>query len=147
MMLGEFVYWHWLALAVFLLTIELLEPGMFFLWMAQASLITGGLLFLFPTMDWEIQLLLFSVFSLVGIAVVRQFFKNNLTKSDQPMLNKRTAQYIGRVFTLEQAIINGQGKIRIDDSIWKVKGIDCPVGTRVKVIGAESIVLLVERVY
>ncbi len=146
MMLGEFVYWHWLALAVFLLTIELLEPGMFFLWMAQASLITGGLLFLFPTMDWEIQLLLFSVFSLVGIAVVRQFFKNNLTKSDQPMLNKRTAQYIGRVFTLEQAIINGQGKIRIDDSIWKVKGIDCPVGTRVKVIGAESIVLLVESV-
>ena len=147
MMLGEFVYWHWLALAVFLLTIELLEPGMFFLWMAQASLITGGLLFLFPTMDWEIQLLLFSVFSLVGIAVVRQFFKNNLTKSDQPMLNKRTAQYIGRVFTLEQAIVNGQGKIRIDDSIWKVKGTDCPVGTRVKVIGAESIVLLVERVY
>jgi membrane protein implicated in regulation of membrane protease activity len=147
MMLGEFVYWHWLALAVFLLTIELLEPGMFFLWMAQASLITGGLLFLFPSMSWEIQLLLFSVFSLVGIAVVRQYFKNNLTKSDQPMLNKRTAQYIGRVFTLEQAIINGQGKIRIDDSIWKVKGNDCPVGTRVKVIGAESIVLLVERVY
>ena len=146
MMLGEFVYWHWLALAVFLLTIELLEPGMFFLWMAQASLITGGLLFLFPAMDWEIQLLLFSVFSLVGIAVVRQFFKNNLTKSDQPMLNKRTAQYIGRVFTLEQAIVNGQGKIRIDDSIWKVKGNDCPVGTRVKVIGAESIVLLVESV-
>ncbi len=140
----ELIYWHWFAFAVFLLTVEVLAPGMYFLWMAQASLITGVLFFLYPAMNWELQLFWFSIFSIIGVMVARRFFKSHYIESDQPLLNKRTSQFIGRVFTLEQPIVNGRGKIKIDDSIWKAKGIDCPAGTCVRVIGAESVVLLVE---
>ncbi len=140
----EFVFWHWLAFAAFLLIVELLAPGMFFLWMAQAALVTGILLYVFPAMDWEIQLFIFSVFSVLGIALARRFFKRHPTLSEQPLLNRRTAHYMGRVFTLEQPIVNGQGKIKVDDSSWKVRGEDCPAGTRVKVVGADSVVLIVE---
>ena len=141
----EVVFWHWLAFAVFLLIVEVLAPGMFFLWMSQAALVTGVLLFLFPNMGWEIQLFIFSVFSVLGIIAARRFFKRHPTESDQPLLNRRTAQYIGRVFTLDQPIINGQGKIKLDDSTWKVRGEDCPVGSKVKVVWADSVVLMVEK--
>lgn len=144
-MLGlEIVFWHWLALGVFLLIVELLAPGMFFLWMAQAAEITGFLLWLFPRMEWEFQIALFSVLSVLGIALARRFFKRHIIETDQPLLNRRSAQYVGRVFTLEQPIINGEGKIRVDDSSWKIRGEDIPVGTKVKVIGAEGVILLVE---
>lgn len=142
----DVVYWHWLAFAVFLLTVELLAPGLFFLWMANAGLVTGILLFVFPSMGWEIQWFIFSMMSVIGITVARRFFRRNPTESEQPLLNRRTAQYIGRVFTLEQAIVNGQGKIRVDDSLWKIQGPDCPAGAKVKVVGAESVVLMVEPV-
>jgi inner membrane protein len=145
-MAWDFVFWHWLAFAVFLLTVELLAPGMFFLWMAQAAGITGLLLFIFPSMGWEIQIGIFSVLSVVGIALARRFFKRHPIESDQPLLNRRTSQYIGRVFTLDRPIINGQGKIRVDDSTWKIRGEDCEAGTRVVVVDAESVVLLVERI-
>ena len=113
----------------------MLAPGIFFLWVAQASLITGIILLVFTSIGWEIQLFILSVFSVIGVAVARRFFKDHPTKSDQPLLNRRTAQYIGRVFTLDQPIVNGQGKIKIDDSTWKVKGEDSPIGTRIKVVG------------
>jgi hypothetical protein len=39
-------------------------------------------------------------------------------ESDQPKLNRRGEQYVGRTFTLEEPIVNGHGKIRVDDSTW-----------------------------
>ena len=142
----EIVFWHWLAFGVFLLIVELLAPGMFFLWMAQAAGITGMLLFFLPNLGWEVQTTVFSVLSVVGVAIARRFFKRHPIESDQPLLNRRTAQYIGRVFTLQQPIVNGQGKIKVDDSTWKIRGEDCEAGTRVKVVDADSVVLIVEKV-
>ncbi len=140
----EIVFWHWLALGAFLLIVELLAPGMFFLWMAEAAAVTGLLLFVFPSMGLELQLTIFSVLSVVSIAVARRFFKRHPIESDQPLLDRRAAQYVGRVFTLDRPIVNGQGKIRVDDSTWKVRGNDCGAGTRVRVIGADGVVLIVE---
>ena len=141
----DFVFWHWLAFGVFLLIVELLAPGMFFLWMAQAAGITGVLLFFFPSLAWETQITVFSVLSVLGVAIARRFFKRHPIVSDQPLLNRRTAQYIGRVFTLDRPIVNGQGKIKVDDSTWKIRGEDCEAGTRVRVVDADSVVLLVKK--
>jgi hypothetical protein len=144
-MLSELVFWHWLAIGVFLLIVELLAPGMFFLWMAQAAGLTGLLLFFAPALGWEVQVTVFSVLSVLGVAVARRFFKRHPIESDQPLLNRRTAQYIGRVFTLERPIVNGQGKIKVDDSSWKIRGEDCEAGTRVVVVDADSVVLIVKK--
>ncbi|HUL13986.1 MAG TPA: NfeD family protein [Methylococcaceae bacterium] len=140
----EIVFWHWWAFGAFLLIVELLVPGMFFLWMAEAAVVTGFLLLVLPNLGWEYQLLAFSVLSVVSIAVFRKFLKRHPIETDQPLLNLRTAQYVGRVFTLEHAIVNGQGKIRVDDSTWKIHGDDCEAGTKVKVVAAEGVILKVE---
>ena len=54
------------------------------------------------------------------------------------MLNRRTEALVGRVFTLEKPIVDGIGTVRIDDTIWRVRGPDCPAGSRVKVTQADG---------
>ena len=61
-----------------------------------------------------------------------------------PFLNRRTEGYVGRVFTLEKPIVDGIGTVRIDDTVWRVSGPDCPAGSRVKIASANGSDLLVE---
>lgn len=139
------VFWHWWTLGVLLLIVELLAPGMFFIWMGESAFVVGAILWLVPTLDTEYQVMLFSALSLLSILVSRRFLKWRPIISDHPLLNQRTAQYVGRVFTLEEPIVNGRGKIRVDDSSWRVEGEDCAAGARVRVIDAEGVILKVER--
>ena len=40
--------------------------------------------------------------------------------------------------------MEGSGRVRIDDTVWQVRGPDAPAGARVKVTGADGPVLKVE---
>jgi membrane protein implicated in regulation of membrane protease activity len=142
----EFVFWHWWLIAVVLLIIEMLSPGFFFLGMAVAAAITGCLLWLIPLLDLNLQLLIFAVLSMISIFFWRRLLKNQPIASDHPFLNQRGAQYIGRTFTLIEAIENGQGKIKVDDSRWKVAGEDCPIGSIVKIVAVDGTIFKVVRV-
>jgi hypothetical protein len=53
--------------------------------------------------------------------------------------------YIGRTYFLDQAIENGRGKVRIDDTLWSVEGPDLPAGARVTVKEVRGLTLLVEK--
>lgn len=142
----QIVFWHWWAFGVFLLIVELLAPGMFFIWMAESAFVVGVIVLGFPGLGWEFQLVAFSVISIVSIVVFRRYLSRYPIQTDRPLLNQRSAQYIGRVFTLELPIVNGQGRIRVDDSSWKVQGEDSAAGTTVRVTAAEGSILKVERV-
>lgn len=137
-------YWHWLVLGVILVILEVLSPGAFFLWLAISAGIVGVLLMVNPGMAWEYQILAFALFSVVSIAVWRMYLKRNPIQTDQPTLNRRGEQYVGRLFSLEQAVVNGHGKIRVDDSTWKIEGPDCDSGTRVRITGVTGVVLKFE---
>jgi membrane protein implicated in regulation of membrane protease activity len=137
-------YWHWLVLGVVLVILEVLSPAAFFLWLAISAGIVGILLLANPDMAWEYQILAFALFSVVSIAVWRMYLKRHPIETDQPTLNRRGEQYVGRLFSLEQAVVNGHGKIRVDDSTWKIEGPDCESGTRVRIIGVAGVVLKFE---
>lgn len=140
----EVIFWHWWSLGAILLIIELLAPGMFFIWMGESAFVVGAVLWVFPGMDLEYQVILFSILSVVSIVVFRRFLRYSPIQSDRPLLNRGTAQYVGRVFTLQEPIVNGRGKIRVDDSTWRVEGEDCPAGAKVRVTDAEGVILKVE---
>lgn len=142
----EILFWYWWVLAVLLLGIEILAPGFFFLWMSISGFVTGCLLLLAPAISVEVQLFIFSVLSVISIIIWKVYVKKHPTESDQPLLNKRTNRYLGQTFTLIEAIENGRGKIKVDDSLWRVHGEDNPVGTRVRVTGVEGTVFNVEKV-
>ena len=142
----EIVFWNWWVLALILLVVELLAPGFFFLWMAASGFVTGCLLLLIPAIGTELQILIFSVLSVVAITVWKLYGKKHPIATDHPLLNKRGDQYIGRVFSLYKPIENGEGKIKVDDSIWKVHGDDCDINTKVKVIAVRGTVFDVEKI-
>ncbi len=136
-------YWHWWVLGVIFVILEILSPGVFFLWLGIAAGLVGAILLLQPELNWEYQVLAFASFSIVSILLSRLYLKRHPIKTDQPRLNRRGEQYIGRVFTLAGPIVNGEGKIRVDDSTWKIHGADCPSGSKVRVTGVEGVVLQV----
>ena len=70
----------------------------------------------------------------------------SISKSDQPDLNRRAEQLIGRVLLLEEAIEGGRGKVRVGDTLWLAEGAELPAGTRVKVTGVRRDALQVEVV-
>lgn len=142
----EIVFWNWWVLSLILLVVELLAPGFFFLWMAASSFVTGCLLLLIPALGTELQVLIFSVLSVISITAWKFYGKKLPIITDHPLLNKRGDQYIGRVFSLYKPIENGEGKIKVDDSIWKVHGEDCDINTKVKVVAVRGTVFDVERV-
>lgn len=143
-MLDKVVYWHWWILAVVLVILEVFAPGAFFLWMGISAVVVGFILLLVPAMGWEFQWTIFAVLSVVSAVLWRMQLNKNPTKTDRPTLNRRGEQYVGRIFTLAEPIVNGVGKIRVDDSIWKVEGDDCAEGVRIKVTGVDGVILRVE---
>ena len=143
--LAQAEYWHWWVLGVVLLILEVFFPGAFFLWLGVAAGIVGVVLLAIPDLGWQMQLLLFAVLSVVSIAVGRFWLKRHPIATDLPTLNRRGEQYIGRVFTLEEPIVNGNGKIRVDDTTWKIRGDDRSVGEKVRISGVDGTVLLVDR--
>ena len=142
----DFVFWYWWVIGFILLVLEILTPGYFFMWMAASGFLTGAMVLLIPVTSMNMQILIFSVLTVAAIIAWKFYGKKHPMKSDQPLLNKRGVQYIGRVFSLYEPIKNGQGKIKVDDSIWKVHGEDCDINTKVKVIASRGTVFDVEKI-
>ena len=138
----EPAYWNWWVLGVALMAIEAIVPGFFFLWMGVAALIVGLVLTLFPELAWTWQAFLFAVLSVGSIALWQWRLRRHPTQTADPLLNRRGHQYVGRVFTLDAPIVNGHGKIRVDDSTWKVLvAQDCPAGVRLRIVGVDGVML------
>ena len=142
--LNEITAWHWLVLGLLLVGLEMLAPGAIFMWLGIAAGITGIAFLALPALGWELQFLIFAVLSIVTVFVGRNWVKRHPTKSEQPNLNVRGAQYIGRTFTLDKPIENGFGIIVVDDTRWKITGPDLAAGNKVKVTALDGQVLQVE---
>lgn len=140
----EITFWHWLIAGVILAAFEILAPGVVFMWLGIASLITGGIAWVLPDMSLEWQLVVFSVLSVLSVVGGRMYMKRNPNPTDHPTLSRRGQQYIGRRFILSEAIVGGFGKIKVDDSVWKVSGNDMAEGTKVEVVAVEGAVFKVE---
>jgi hypothetical protein len=137
-------YWHWLVIGIVLLSLEMVFGVYYFLWMGIAAGIVGIIMYFMPSLPWLAQVVVFTVLSLTSFILFKLYQKHNPVVSDQPALNKRGQQYVGRVFTLSEPIVNGTGKIKVDDSTWKVSGEDMETGKKVKVVAVDGTVLKVE---
>src|SRR5690349_14354319 len=135
-------HWNWLIAAAVFLLIEVLAPGIFMLWLGLAALLVG-IISIGVVWPWQAQFIAFAVFALVSVPAWRHFTRNRET-ADSPFLKRRADTYVGRVFTLERPIVDGVGAVRIDDTVWRVRGPDCPAGSRVRIARADGPCLLVE---
>lgn len=141
-------YWHWFAISVLFLIIELLvSSGGFLLWLAMCALIIGVVLYVSPEIALAYQLLAFSIF---GIAASIWWWNYAQRRSSQtpeePTQIVQAKSYVGKAFTLEKPVINSVGTLRIDDVTWHISGPPkLASGTKVQVIGTKGSVLLVDK--
>lgn len=134
-------FWWWFGFAFLMISIVAISALDFLLWLGMAGIILGVLTMIWPDMGWKLQFALFSLASVVLLLLWWKFWRNPVS-SDKPYLNQRGAQYIGRVFTLEKPIVNGYGKVHVDDTMWKVTGADRAAGEKVKIVGVNGVVLV-----
>ncbi len=145
-LLHTLVYWHWFVLGVLLMIAEALFPGTFLLWFGVGALVTGIALFVVPAFPWQVQLVLFAVVSVAAIGYWRRYRAVHPETTSHPALNQRSAQYIGRRFTLAEPLVDGVGHLHVDDTRWRIEGSDLPVGTVVVVSSVAGTTLQVTRV-
>lgn len=142
--LATLEYWHWFIAGATLMIAETLLPGSFLIWFGMGALVTGVLLWAAPGVGWEAQLACFAVVSMLSIVAWRQYRIRHPEPTSHPTLNKRGLAYVGRRFTLADPIVDGVGRLRVDDTLWKITGPDFPAGTHVTVIGVEGNALRVD---
>ncbi|AAF82997.1 membrane protein [Xylella fastidiosa 32] len=133
----------WAAAALLLLAAETLIPGAFMLWMGIAATAVFVGVLLLPDTSLLLQMFAFVVLSFVSIYLYRTWFRRVDHDSDHPLLNRRADQLVGRVIILDHAIVDGNARIKIDDTFWDITGPDLPIGTQIRIVALDGATLKV----
>lgn len=137
----------WLSAGVFMLVLEVVGNTLFFLWFSGAMFLTALVTWMFGPSP-AVQGLVFAVatvFALLGWQRFRPLQKME-GRDAASALNNRLAGYVGREVVLTEAIVNGQGRVHLDDTYWTVVGEDMPAGMHVRVVALEGMRFRIERV-
>lgn len=138
-------HWFWLSLGLILGVAEMIAPGFFLMWLGLAAIIVG-LLDYFVPITLAYQVALFAILSVLTVFAGKKFLTDNPIESSDPKLNDRGARLTGEIVTVVEPISNGHGRVKVGDTEWTARGADASTGARVRVIGSDGAVLLVEVV-
>jgi inner membrane protein len=131
--------WAWWIGGVILLALEIVVPGNVFVWFGIAAILTG-VVAIVTDLAWQVEAIIFGVAAIVLVVVGRRYFAR-VGGSEEPLLNERATQLIGKVYVLGDPIVAGMGRIRVGDTVWRLTGPDLPSGTRVRIVGHDGTVL------
>ncbi len=144
--LDSFGDWTWWIIGALLLVSELVATNIVLVWFGLAAL-SVGLADLFLGLSWQMEVILFVVLSVIYLLLGRRYVRTRATDEvNVPYLNQRVNAFVGRTAVLHEAIVNGEGKVRMDDTLWRVTGTDAPAGSRVRITGGSGMVLETEPV-
>jgi membrane protein implicated in regulation of membrane protease activity len=141
-------HYGWWLLALLLIGAEILAPGFFMLWIGIAAAVMGLIVLIVPDLMFPMEVVLFVLLSLASCFLYWKFIRHvRDTLTDQPLLNRRAEQYIGRKYILDSAIVNGHGKARVGDSLWMVEGPELPAGSPIEVVSVDGTTLKVRAAH
>jgi inner membrane protein len=137
--------WAWIIIGLLLMGLELVVPGTFMIWLGLAAIATGIVAGIFD-ISWQTAMLVYAVLALAAVALGRWSTRKPGRRAEhpEPELNRSDRALVGRSLRLETPIVDGVGRVRVDDSSWRVTGPDLPAGERVRVIGIDGTTLEVE---
>ena len=139
--LGDSLWW---VIGIVLVIGEVVLPGTFLIWFAFAAF-GVGLIGVVVDLSGMNQVVVFGLLSFASLSL-GYLMRKRRGDPEVPAFADRTQAYMGKTYTVVEAIENGQGKIQVGDSVWLAEGEDCPVGGSVKVIDSRGNVLLIEVV-
>lgn len=138
-------HWFWLSLGLILGAAEMVAPGFFLMWLGLAAIIVGVLDYFLP-ITVAYQVAMFAILSVLTVFAGKKFLADNPIETDDPKLNDRGARLTGEIVTVVEAIADGQGRVKVGDTVWAARGSDAATGARVRVTGADGAVLLVKKI-
>lgn len=136
----------WLIAAAALGIAELLVPGVFLVFLAIAAAVTGVIAFAIPDVPLTVQLGAFAAWSVVAVAIGRRWYRDYPVAGGDARLNDRAARLIGEIVTVEAAIVQGRGRVRVGDGAWPARGPDTAAGETMRVVAVDGGVVVVEPV-
>lgn len=144
-LLEQMNFWHWLALGLALLLLEMLGTAGYLLWLGVSAVLVGLVMSFLP-LNWSLQWLTFAVFSLFTTWLWWRYqHKKDRTGDKARTLNKRTEQLIGQICILDQPVPVGPGRMRLGDSTWSVRSdVALNAGTLVEVVAVDGIILVIK---
>ncbi|MDR1947687.1 MAG: NfeD family protein [Desulfovibrio sp.] len=145
---GADPFWVWLCAGGLLLALELLVGGSaFFLCISSAAFIPAAVAYMRPGLPWLWSLTLFA-FLLVpaSLAWLRFIRHRQAGRRSGEVLNERAGRLTGTEAILKEDSAGLKGRIRVEDSSWPyVCAEPLRKGDRVRITGAEGIMLRVEK--
>ena len=144
--------WHWLALGLILLSIEMALGTFDLLWIAIAAGITAIFAAIAPEAlsGWQGQLVVFALASIGLVILGRTVFRRMRAQIEEhPTLNKRMAGTIGQRGVVATDFSGGLGRVKLGDTVWSAEsldGTDLAAGTAIIVEATSGNALKVRHV-
>jgi membrane protein implicated in regulation of membrane protease activity len=138
-------WWGWAIRAVIVGLAELQVPGSYLIWIALGAALTAAIDAVRPA-SVEMQLATFAA-AAAACCVAGYFVYRRVDhrRPDPMALNDRTLSMIGARGVVCAGIVNGEGKVRLGDSIWIAEGPGLEEGTPVVVRSVRGTRVVVER--
>ena len=142
----ELLWWHWLVVGLLLVLAELATPGGFYvIFFGLAAIIVGALTALGVGGPVWMQILMFSVLSVVSLVLFRARLLEMMQVDPQaPAVDS----LVGEIGQLEGAILPGQiGRIEVRGAAWTARNAtssELPRGMRCRVVRVNGLMLEVE---
>lgn len=119
--------WHWLALGLFLLSIEMMTGTWDLLWVSIAAGLTSAFAAVAPEgmQGWQSQLIFFAIASTALFILGRTLFRKMRENiQEHPTLNKRMSGTLGQRAVVAQDFSGGAGQVKLGDTVWSAASID-----------------------
>lgn len=147
MMWFDSAYLNWIIVGAVFFIIEVSTFTLLFLWLGIAAMIVASIVFFFTEMTLATQLFCFSVLAVLAVIAWHFMFKNKQKVMGDKKMNNRALRYVGQTATLIEPVQNGFAKVKIDDTLWRVKcDVVLHVGDAVKIIDTDGMLLIAEAV-
>lgn len=141
----DYSIYFWFCMCGVFLAIEVIGANGYLLCSAVAAIITGFIVWLF-SIDWQWQGFLFSFMAIIVLWLFNKWFKSVKKTFPEPFVNKRSQQFIGRKFIVENSLVNCSGSVRVNDSIWPIRANNNIVsGVEVEVFKVDGITLIIRE--
>jgi membrane protein implicated in regulation of membrane protease activity len=116
-------WWGWAAAAAVMALAELHAPGSYLIWIAVGAAITAGVAATSAALSLEPQIAAFA--AAAGFSCVLGWFVYRTMpgrRGEDTLLNRRALQLVGARAIVCDAFVNGEGKVRVGDSLWLAEG-------------------------
>ncbi len=137
---------RWLMIGFALLILEVLTGTMYMLWIAAAAMIVGVIMFIMPVLDWQMQLVLFSVLTIVLMYVGHTHLRPKMEGGEPSDLNDRARSMVGMRVKAVANFDTGRGRVQVGDTQWRasMKTGDVKAGDELKIVAVVGTTLEVE---